>query len=204
MRDAPPSEAELLQVLGEPGHESETNRFIDHFRALLFAVCYRILRHRQLAEDAVQEAWSRIAQKKDSYDGQHEVAAWLVCIARNAAISQFRKRAVGQKHTGGDFAHAERTCSSPDEPDDLDSAEQSDRLLGEICQLPVDQQAVLFLVSSENRTRPGLGYATQKATAEALDYRNSNGEADHNRVNRILSSAYATLLRRLSEMGSVS
>jgi RNA polymerase sigma factor (sigma-70 family) len=204
MHEPPDSDADLLRVFGERGHEAESDRFVERFRGLVFAVCFRILRDQYLAEDAAQETWKRIVRKKDTYDGQREVSAWLTRIAQNAAIDQHRRKATRQKHTSGDFAYAEQTASAPADIDHLDSDEQRDRLLEEIRHLPVDQQAVLFLVSNENRCRPGLGYATQAATAAALDYRRANGEVDHNRVNRLLASAHATLLQRLSDTEDLS
>jgi RNA polymerase sigma factor (sigma-70 family) len=170
---------------------------IERFGALLFAVCFRILRNRQLAEDAVQETWKRIVATNHPYDGSHELSAWLTSIARNAALDQLRRAVTRQKHTGGDFAYAEQIAVAPEEDADPEKEQLLDRLDQEIRELSAEQQAVLLLVSNENRTRPGLGYATQKATAEALDYRNAHDLADHNRVNRLLEGVYQTLLKRL-------
>jgi RNA polymerase sigma factor (sigma-70 family) len=204
MHETALSDAELLTVFRDPGHEAETDQFIERFRSLLFAVCSRILQQRQLEEDAVQEAWTRVVRKKQTYNGKDEMSAWLCRIARNAALDQCRKVAVQQKHTGGDFTLAEQTAPAPEEDDDMERAEQSDHLEEAIRQLPVEQQAVLLLVSNDNRARPGLGRATQTATAAALDYRNEKGEPDHNAVNRLLGSAYTSLLRRLSQKESRS
>ena len=57
----------------------------------LFAVAMRILKNRDLAEDALQEVFVKIWQKAETYRaGQQPPMAWLVTIARNHAIDVIR------------------------------------------------------------------------------------------------------------------
>ena len=57
----------------------------------LFAVVMRILKNRELAEDALQEVFVKIWQKADSYRaGQQAPMSWLVTIARNHSIDVIR------------------------------------------------------------------------------------------------------------------
>jgi RNA polymerase sigma-70 factor (ECF subfamily) len=60
----------------------------------LLGVALRILRRRELAEDAVQEAFLRIWRNAGRFDpGFGGARAWMTAIARNAAIDALRRAA---------------------------------------------------------------------------------------------------------------
>ncbi|MDO9416413.1 sigma-70 family RNA polymerase sigma factor [Pararhizobium sp.] len=59
----------------------------------LFAVCLRILKDRNEAEEALQEIFVKIWQRADRYAaGQTSPMSWLSAIARNHAIDIIRAR----------------------------------------------------------------------------------------------------------------
>lgn len=55
--------------------------------SLVFRVCLRILGHRQDAEDATQETFSRVAKYLHRWDSQKPFEPWLVAIAGNRCRS---------------------------------------------------------------------------------------------------------------------
>lgn len=57
----------------------------------LYSSCYRILRDEQQAQDAVQEAWLRAFSRGDDAPIDNP-GAWLITVARNAALDQYRRR----------------------------------------------------------------------------------------------------------------
>lgn len=62
--------------------------------SLVFRVCLRILGHRQDAEDATQETFSRAARYLDRWDSKRPLEPWLVAIAGNRCRTLLaRKRA---------------------------------------------------------------------------------------------------------------
>lgn len=62
--------------------------------AKLYGVALRILSRRELADEAVQEAFLRIWQNAGSFDpNQASPIAWLAAIARHQAIDLKRRRA---------------------------------------------------------------------------------------------------------------
>src|SRR5262245_11156743 len=99
-----------------PGEGPLWDAFIERFRRLVHAVCFRILRRGEDAENAVQETWKRVVRNRRTYTGgdplrvwatssapkedvdpdraRQPVAAWLARIARNAAIDLQRRSAV--------------------------------------------------------------------------------------------------------------
>lgn len=59
----------------------------------LFGVCFRILRDKQDAEEALQDVFIKVWQRADSYvEGKAGAQAWLCAIARNQAIDRIRSR----------------------------------------------------------------------------------------------------------------
>jgi RNA polymerase sigma-70 factor (ECF subfamily) len=58
---------------------------------LVYAVAYRVLGRRDLAEDAVQETFVRAWQAAGTFDVEREPAAWLATIAKRAAIDIYRR-----------------------------------------------------------------------------------------------------------------
>ncbi len=59
----------------------------------LFAICIRILRDRNEAEEALQEIYVKIWQRADRYaTGETSPMSWLSAIARNHAIDVIRAR----------------------------------------------------------------------------------------------------------------
>ena len=59
----------------------------------LLAVCLRVLKRRQAAEDAMQDAYIKIWRKADRYAVTgHSPMTWLITIARNTAIDRLRAR----------------------------------------------------------------------------------------------------------------
>jgi RNA polymerase sigma-70 factor (ECF subfamily) len=65
----------------------------DRHGSLLFGVVLRILRNRADAEDVLQEVFTRVWTRADTYDERLGApAAWLARMARNRAIDRLRAR----------------------------------------------------------------------------------------------------------------
>src|SRR5215831_10157119 len=58
----------------------------------LKSIAFHILRHRQDAEDAVQEAFLKLYRGIERFQGQANIGTWLCRIAINAAYDLARKR----------------------------------------------------------------------------------------------------------------
>jgi RNA polymerase sigma factor (sigma-70 family) len=62
--------------------------FVDRFQRRVFGMTLSVLRDRQAAEEAAQEAFVRAWRHASTYDPRKgTVAAWLLMIARNASIN---------------------------------------------------------------------------------------------------------------------
>ena len=61
---------------------------------VVFAVAYKVLGDRGLAEEATQQAFLKAWRAADSFDLGRELGPWLASIARRAAIDVYRREAV--------------------------------------------------------------------------------------------------------------
>jgi RNA polymerase sigma-70 factor (ECF subfamily) len=56
---------------------------VERFRAQVFGLCYRMLGHRQDAEDVTQESFVRALRSLKSWDQERDFLPWLLAIAGN-------------------------------------------------------------------------------------------------------------------------
>ena len=69
------------------------------YGGLVFAVAYRALGDRSLAEDASQQAFVQAWRAAQSFDPSRQLGPWLATIARRAAIDVHRREAVRAHHS---------------------------------------------------------------------------------------------------------
>ena len=65
------------------GDQSAVLQLVDEYRGQVFGLCYRMLRHRQDAEDVTQESFVRALRSLHRWDAQREFLPWLLAIAGN-------------------------------------------------------------------------------------------------------------------------
>jgi RNA polymerase sigma-70 factor (ECF subfamily) len=68
----------------------------------VFAVTYRVLQDRTLAEEATQHAFLKAWRAADRFDPAREVGPWLFTIAKRAAIDVYRREKRHQSEELGD------------------------------------------------------------------------------------------------------
>jgi RNA polymerase sigma factor (sigma-70 family) len=73
------------------------------FGRLVFAVSMRVLRQRELAEEATQQTFIQAWRSASSFEPGRDLAPWLVTIARRAAID-VQRRERRRDHIGLDDA----------------------------------------------------------------------------------------------------
>jgi RNA polymerase sigma-70 factor (ECF subfamily) len=75
------------------GDEAALRRVWDRTGSTLFGLCLKVLRRRDLAEDALQDVFIRIWQKAGAYERTAgDPLAWMIVIARNAALDRLRRQ----------------------------------------------------------------------------------------------------------------
>lgn len=75
------------------GDQTAFRALYDRTSGRLFAICLRIARNRTLAEDFLQEAYTRVWERSPQFDPQRGSAlAWMIALTRNHAIDVIRTR----------------------------------------------------------------------------------------------------------------
>jgi RNA polymerase sigma-70 factor (ECF subfamily) len=75
---------------GDPDAVREVYR---QYGGLVFAVAFKVLGERELAEEAAQQAFVQAWRASRSFDPERELAPWLATIARRTAIDVHRREA---------------------------------------------------------------------------------------------------------------
>lgn len=80
------------------GEESSLREFVSRFQNSLFGLCFRMLSHRQDAEDVVQEVFLRAFRSLHHWDPVRPLHPWLFTIAVNCCRTSLTNRAKREKH----------------------------------------------------------------------------------------------------------
>ncbi len=124
-------------LVEDPGHISLFEEIYRRYRAAMFGIAVAVLRDHHLAEDAVSEAFIKIAKnmaKISALDGQVR-KDYIVILTRNSALDLYRQR---QKQACGvDFLDDLPDTGGRESLDEaLFSQEGYDRLVQAIHELP--------------------------------------------------------------------
>jgi RNA polymerase sigma-70 factor (ECF subfamily) len=83
-----PDLCSLLEAVAS-GDRKAFRTLYDKSSPVLFAICVRLMRDRDLAQDVLQEAMTRIWRKAHLFDASKGNAmAWMAVVTRNCALSQ--------------------------------------------------------------------------------------------------------------------
>lgn len=87
------------------GDQDAMVRLVDLFRGPVFGLCYRMLGHRQDAEDVTQEVFVRVFRSLHQWDNQRDFKPWLLAIAGNRCRTVLgqRKRRPSPRETVSDL-----------------------------------------------------------------------------------------------------
>ncbi len=76
------------------GDEAAFREILRRYERPVFALLYRMVRDRALAEDLAQETFIKILNGIGSYRPEFKFSSWVFKIANNAAIDHLRRRSV--------------------------------------------------------------------------------------------------------------
>ncbi|MGD9856668.1 MAG: RNA polymerase sigma factor, partial [Planctomycetaceae bacterium] len=75
------------------GEEAAWRAFVEQFEGPVFSLCFRMLRHRQDAEDVAQEALVRAVRNLGDWDQSRPFMPWLMTITANRCRTALGRRA---------------------------------------------------------------------------------------------------------------
>jgi RNA polymerase sigma-70 factor, ECF subfamily len=79
-------------LLARGGREAAYRELVRRYERPVFALLYRMVRDRELAEDLAQETFIKALNAIDSYRPEFKFSSWIFKIANNAAIDHLRRR----------------------------------------------------------------------------------------------------------------
>lgn len=158
-----PSDRDLMARLGAGDRDALEPLMARHHRRI-YRVAIGYLRDADLALDVVQETFVKAFQNASRWDGRAEVAPWLVRIAMNQAIDQYRKvrrRRVAEKPLAeGD--HSSTLAVDEAAPDRrVLGREIGERIGAALAGLPARQRAVFVLRHCEEMTLEEIAESLQ-------------------------------------------
>jgi len=74
------------------GDKSGTRALVERFEQAVFGLCYRMLNHRQDAEDVAQDVFLRAFRSLSSWDQTRTLKPWLMAIAANRCRTVLQQR----------------------------------------------------------------------------------------------------------------
>jgi RNA polymerase sigma-70 factor, ECF subfamily len=125
---------------------------VDEYAGTLYRVAYSVLRNAADAEDAVQEAYLRVLRHRDTLDEIRDARVWLVRIVWNVVLD--RKRRMKTRPETDDIADVARLLPAMGltAEERAVSAQQHEKVLRAVRQLPEKEQRVLMLSAFEELT----------------------------------------------------
>lgn len=153
--DANPTDAELVQRIGEQDREA-FRLFYDRYASRLLAYVRQLSREREVSEDVVQDVFLAVWRKAASYQPRRGgVPGWLYTITRNRVVDRWRRKGGLQEDDGFDL----HSLEAPDRGDG-----------GRVADLSVLQ--ALRALSADQRQAIELAYfgdLTYEETARRLE-----------------------------------
>ncbi len=100
--------------------EPSLRAFIQNYQQLIFGLCFRMLGHRQDAEDVTQDVFLRVFRSLDRWDQTRPLKPWLMTIAANRCRTALQQRSRRPLHTEfipelAQTAHREETIDLAEE-----------------------------------------------------------------------------------------
>jgi RNA polymerase sigma-70 factor, ECF subfamily len=79
-------------LLARGGREAAYRELVRRYERPVFALLYRMVRDRELAEDLAQDTFVKALNAIESYRPEFKFSSWIFKIANNAAIDHLRRR----------------------------------------------------------------------------------------------------------------
>jgi RNA polymerase sigma-70 factor (ECF subfamily) len=144
---------EALVAGAKMGHGSFFDELHKRHRERMFWVAHRITRHREDAQDAVQESFLSAYVHLKKFDERARFSTWLTRIATNAALMKIRKNRVSREVGVEDPATAVELSDSVPNPEEICArTEQREALKDAIAKLRPTLRNVVELYDLQERS----------------------------------------------------
>ena len=121
----------------------------EEFRPRLFSLLVRLSRHRDVAEDLLEETWLQLARHCQDLADDSCLAAWLFTVARNLYASRRRRLAVDDERLS-ELTPAWPLAAPGETPFEAAARSESERRIETaLARLPLRYRETLLLVAVE-------------------------------------------------------
>jgi RNA polymerase sigma factor (sigma-70 family) len=176
------SDQQLIETALAGRDEAVFDAIVQRHGAMVYRVCWRVLRHEQDSEDAFQATFLVLARKLRSVRKRASLASWLHGVAYRVALQSKDKAYTYRRHEKQAAVH------QATHPDDVTWRELRETLDAELERLPEKWRLPLILCYLEGRT--------QDEAAKLLGW-------SKNTLRSRLDEARDALARRLTRRGIV-
>jgi RNA polymerase sigma factor (sigma-70 family) len=179
--EKPMDDPALVEAL-RAGDPQAPRLLIERYQGVVFGLCYRMMNHRQDAEDVAQETFVRALRAMAGFDAERPIRPWLLEIAANRCRTALARR--GRRPTltiAEPAAELADPRAGPADPDDL--AGEIERALNE---LRPEYRLVFVLFHEQNLSYDEIAQAVtrpvgtvktwlHRARAELAEYLSRRG-----------------------------
>ena len=95
------------------GNEKTFKKLYEATESNVFHYIYRLVNNQQMAEDLLMETYIRTWKSAKNYRGHAKVLTWIIGIARNLTMNEFRNRKIREDDLHKDIRFSEKqfeTC----------------------------------------------------------------------------------------------
>ena len=136
---------ERLMELVRRGDERAFASLYDRYQHKLMSYFHRMLWHdRERAQDFLQDLFTKLAQRPESYDPARPFSTWLYSVANNMCKNEYRREEV-RKKAAPELRHEANGTVQATAGDGLDRAHFSERLDAELDLLAHDHKATFVM-----------------------------------------------------------
>jgi RNA polymerase sigma-70 factor (ECF subfamily) len=158
------------------GDETAFDAVYDAFNLRLFTFLLRLSRHRDVAEDLLEETWLRLVTHAHRLRRDTRLGPWLFTVARNLHVSYLRSRLIEDSNTAGLMTLWPVSIGHVSPFEATAASELERRIERALATLPAASREVLLLVGIA-----GLDHAMPLLCVASLRKRCDNGCTAHAR-----------------------
>lgn len=165
---------DVLLASARKGNANAINMLVENHQQLVYSITWKILMHKEDAEDAAQEAFIKCFRNLHKFKGESAFGTWLCSIAYRTAIDLFNKRKNRLARYGSlpvDINHSEGATVSLQ--NGTESKEIKVILKQAIDALPTDD-ALMIMLHYYWDTPPFTAHDAEKNYPEVIHFMQAN------------------------------
>jgi RNA polymerase sigma factor (sigma-70 family) len=146
-------EEEIKEILIKvrSGNTTSFNKIILCYERQVFSLSLRLMKHREEAEEAAQDAFVRAFQQINTFKGNSRFSTWLYRITFNICLTRLRKNKKDFALVIEDFSNIEKE-TNVDTWESLQNSERNFYLTQAIEKLNNDEQVLITLFYQHERS----------------------------------------------------